>query len=529
MRSAVLSFVLSAGAIIAAWAWLGTAVPMPPSPYAAGEKLPCVSYAPFRGQQNPWMPENITEAQIDDDLKRLKTITDCVRTYSIDHGLDQIPAVAARHGMTVIQGLWLSSLPNLSREQIEGAVALAQKFPDVIRAIVVGNEVLLRGEMSAPRLAETIREVKGRVGGIPVTYADVWEFWLRNRDLAREVDFITVHILPYWEDFPIGVDHAAAHLDAIRKQVGEAFPGRDILIGETGWPSAGRMREAARPSPAEQARFLHEVLALAKRQNYRINIIEAFDQPWKRQLEGTVGGHWGLYEDATRARKFTWGEAVSNHPLWRWQAGGGVLLAMAVFAAAFAARRDSPAPRIWTGVGVIAAVSGTFAAWAVANVPLESLFVGGWIRSLAWAGLAILAPVIGAAALVSGRPAAPFADVIARRRPNALAFALGAIVLLITVLAIHAALGLTFDPRYRDFPFAALTAALAPVMAVKVLVPVVAGGIRPAAETVAAGLLGLCAIYILFNESAANWQAVWFCAGLAVLTACLLRVRAARG
>ena len=532
MRSAVAFLVLSAAAIVAAWAWLGTAVPMPPSPYAAGETLPCISYAPFRGSQNPWMPESVTAAQIDEDLGRLKAVTSCVRTYSIDHGLALIPELAQRHGMTVMLGLWLSSRPDLSREQIEGAVALALRFPDVIRAIVVGNEVLLRGEMSAGQLSSVIREVKGRVGAIPVTYADVWEFWLRNRDLANQVDFITVHILPYWEDFPIPVSNAAAHLDAIRKQVGEAFPGRDILIGETGWPSAGRMREGARPSPADQARFLHEVLTLAKRQNYRINVIEAFDQPWKRQLEGTVGGHWGLFDDANRAAKFQWGEAVSNHPFWRWQAGGGIVLACVIFAAAFAAIRKTatnPTPSVWAGVGAIAAISGTMAGWAAVNVPLESLFVGGWIRSLAWAGLAILCPIVGAAALVSGRPAAGFAEIIARRwRSDPLAFAFGAVFLLVAVLAMHAALGLVFDPRYRDFPFAALTAALAPFVAVRLLVPG-GKGVRPAAETAAAGMLGLCTLYILFNESFANWQSVWFCAGLAVLTACLLRVRAARG
>ena len=172
--------------------------------------------------------------------------------------------------------------------------------------MVVGNEVLLRGEMSATDLAGTIRAVKARVR-VPVTYADVWEFWLRNRDVANAVDFITIHILPYWEDFPIPAGDAAAHVDAIRRQVVDAFPGKEVMIGEVGWPSAGRMREGALPSPANQARVIQDVLALGKRENFRVNVIEAFDQPWKRALEGTVGGHWGLFDAATRAPKFAWG------------------------------------------------------------------------------------------------------------------------------------------------------------------------------------------------------------------------------
>ena len=89
---------------------------------------------------------------------------------------------------------------------------------------------------------------------MPVTYADVWEFWLRYREVAAAVDFITIHILPYWEDFPIPARDAARHVDAIRKQVVAAFPDKEIFLGEFGWPSAGRMREGALPSPANQAR-----------------------------------------------------------------------------------------------------------------------------------------------------------------------------------------------------------------------------------------------------------------------------------
>src|SRR5215472_4252696 len=201
--------------------------------------------------------------------------------------------------MKVLQGLWLSNKPELSRKQVATTIALAKRFPDVIAAVIVGNEVLLRGEMSASDLVRTIREVKAQVS-MPVTYADVWEFWLRHRDVAAAVDFVTVHILPYWEDFPI--------------------PAKDVFVGEFGWPSAGRMREGALPSPVNQAYAMHAVLDRAKRENYRVNLIEAYDQPWKRWLEGTVGRHWGLFDAYGRRAKFVWGGAISNHPHWPWQA-----------------------------------------------------------------------------------------------------------------------------------------------------------------------------------------------------------------
>jgi glucan 1,3-beta-glucosidase len=525
-------FALTAAAIVAVWGWLGAKVEMPHAPLASGEKVHCISYAPFRGAQDPFGPDiPIDPRQIEEDLAQLKQITDCVRTYSTDHGLDQIPEIARRHGIKVMQGLWLSSRPDLTRKQIETGIALAKRFPDVITALVVGNEVLLRGEMAAPELARTIREVKAQVP-MPVTYADVWEFWLRNRELAGAVDFITIHILPYWEDFPIPAKDAAQHVDAIRRQVAAAFPGREIFLGEFGWPSAGRMREGALPSPVNQARTVQEILALAKRENYRTNLIEAYDQPWKRQLEGTVGGHWGLYEAYRRQAKFAWGAPVSNHPDWPWQAAGGVGFAAVIFAAALLAGRRSKSPPdrgIWLRVAVIAFAGGATIGWAVANVPLESLTAGDWIRSLGWTAVAFVAPVAAAVAVME-RGTMPTLDRMLGRSPRRprelLALVLGTVVVALTVLAVQAALGLVFNPRYRDFPFAPLTAAAVPLL----FVVTWEGRLRaerPAAETAIAVTLIACAIYIVFNESFANWQSLWFCAGVLAFAFTLLQARAA--
>src|SRR4029077_6519155 len=149
MGIATALFALAAAVIVAAWGWLGAAVEMPPSPLGAGEKLHCVSYTPFRGDQSPFGPDvPIDPRQIDEDLAQLKRITDCVRTYSVDHGLDQIPEIAKRHGMKVLQGVWLSNRRDRTRLQVDVAIGLAKRFPDVIAGMVVGNEVLLRGEMS---------------------------------------------------------------------------------------------------------------------------------------------------------------------------------------------------------------------------------------------------------------------------------------------------------------------------------------------------------------------------------------------
>jgi len=367
-----------------------------------------------------------------------------------------------------------------------------------------------------------------------VTYADVWEFWLKNRDLASAVDFITIHILPYWEDFPIPANNAAAHVDAIRRMVSTAFPGKDILIGEVGWPSAGRMREGALPSPSNQALVMHQVLTVAKHGGYRVNLMEAFDQPWKRRLEGTVGGHWGLFASGESTPKFTWGMPVSNHPLWRWQAAGGVSLAALVFAAALMIGRargaSDPTAAVWVRIAMIAVVGGILVGIAVENAGLESYAIGGRIRSLALVTIAIMGPLVGAAALVIRAPAPTFAQVLGRHgeRPHdRIILALGAVLVLLTIVALQSALGLVFDPRYRDFPFAPLTAAGVPFFLLALTQPL-AKGIRQPAETIAAAALLLSAGFIVVNESVANWQALWLSLTLAGLAITLLRSRGER-
>src|SRR6201991_4034627 len=194
LRTPLALLLISLGAIAAVWWWLATPITLARAPIDPNAKLLCVSYAPFRGAQTPLQPStHIDREQIAQDLAQLAKISDCVRPYSIANGLDQVPEVAAKVGLKVIQGIWLSSNRQKNLAQISVAIELTKEHPGVITALVVGNEVLLRGEMTTADLAANIRSVKARVT-VPVTYADVWEFWLRNREVYEAVDFVTIHI-----------------------------------------------------------------------------------------------------------------------------------------------------------------------------------------------------------------------------------------------------------------------------------------------------------------------------------------------
>jgi exo-beta-1,3-glucanase (GH17 family) len=530
LRTPLALLLISLIAIGGVWWWLATPITLARAPIDPNAKLLCVSYAPFREGQTPLVTTTqIAPEQIAQDLAQLAKISDCVRTYSIENGLDQVPALAAKVGLKVIQGIWLGSnrLKNLA--QISTVVRLTKEYPGVITAVVVGNEVLLRGEMTTSDLAATIRSVKSQVS-VPITYADVWEYWLRNREIYEAVDFVTIHILPYWEDFPIRAKYAAAHVDAIRKRMAVAFPGKEILVGETGWPSQGRMREGALPSRTNQARVVSEILGLAKQENFRVNLIEAYDQPWKRQLEGTVGGYWGLIDSVQRAVKYPPGEAISNFPFWKLQMGSGMALSVFVFGAAWLTLRRRPwTPRLasWIAVGISATTAGILFGIATDKLFYESYGIGGWLGWGALLTAAIASPMLCANALMSGRALPTFLELLGPRDARAasvLTIILGAALVVTTLIGAETALGFVFDPRYRDFPFAALTMAVVP-FSLLMLLNRPQDGVRPIAETVFAGLLAGSVLFILPSEGADNWQSLWTCAVYFLLAVTLWRAR----
>ncbi|MCA1456910.1 beta-(1-6) glucans synthase [Bradyrhizobium sp. BRP22] len=528
----LLLFLLSMSIIVAAWCWLATPVASGHAPVDPVRKLDCVSYAPFRGHQTPWNSSVVISAdQIAQDFADLARITNCIRIYSVENGLDKVPELASKVGLKVILGVWIGRDRLKNASLIETAVLLANQFTDVVTAVIVGNEVLLRGELPEAGLREAIRSAKGRVS-VPVSYADSWDFWLRYPELAHDVDFVTIHVLPYWEDVPPRAEDAPQHVIDARNKIALAFPGKEIFIGEAGWPSRGRMRDGALPSRINQARFTFDLLDKANRENVRINLFEAYDEPWKRQWEGTVGAHWGWLDGESRQLKYSSGATVSNYPHWKLQLGAGLGFGIAVFVTALLARWRSAAPSAlprWLAVAASATASGILLGVSVENALYESYGFAGLVRQGSLLMTAMFLPLLCANALMSGRALPAFVELIGPRetRTRSLpALLLGAVLLVTALVAVEVALGLMFDPRSRDFPFAGLTMAVVPIWTVALLnrrkLPVCA-----TSEAVFASLFAAAAFYILLHEGVQNWQSLWTSTTLFLLGAALWRSRSA--
>jgi exo-beta-1,3-glucanase (GH17 family)/cellulose synthase/poly-beta-1,6-N-acetylglucosamine synthase-like glycosyltransferase len=283
-----------------------------------------VAFSPYAADQNPFGSKDVPPVeQIDSDLRLLENKTYSVRTYSVLGSLGKIPELAAKHHISVALGIQLDK--NLDENELEmrTGIALAREHRNVSR-VLVGNEVLLRGDMTVPELAQQLDRARAAIRQ-PVGYADTWATWLRNPEIARHVDFIAVHLFPYWEgvDVESAVDFCFRELKAVQL----AYPKKPVIIGEIGWPSEGRNRAGAVASVSNEALFLRRFLARAEKGHQRYYIMEAFDQPWKARDEGAVGSYWGIY-DVNRQPKFEFTAPIVRIPEWHMLAATSVALAL---------------------------------------------------------------------------------------------------------------------------------------------------------------------------------------------------------
>lgn len=454
-RFTVFNFVLLV--LLSVWLWQkNQPVSMVDAVLPADGKVQCVSYAPYYGKdQTPFkIGTVIPKSQIDTDLKRISKQSNCVRIYSVGQGLDYVPIAAQKLGMQVLVGAWIGWTDADNDKEIKLATTLANQYPETVKALIIGNEVLLRGEQTEEAMLAYIAKAK-QLTKTPVTYADVWEFWLKHSRLEQSVDFVTIHLLPYWENNPQSVEQSIAHANAVMAKLSSAFK-KPILIGETGWPSIGRQRGLSTPSQLNQARYIRTFLREAHQKQWNYNLIEAFDQPWKRELEGTVGGFWGIYDTSLNPKFNFVGDVAERRdqlaPIYFGGMGAIILLCIG-FVAGF---KDK-----WSllGIGLLGALTGVAGMLqleyltsacgdgslmtALSCVPTAGRPLPLIVMALQWCSLggAVLATwlIVLSFMLSQQRP------VIAMRARQ-----LSAFVLLVGAVTIGVLL--TVDGRYRDFP-----------------------------------------------------------------------------
>ena len=306
--------------LIALWALFNRPGHAPPWP----AMIEGVSFSPFRPNQSPEGTRYPSEAEIARDLDLLSDKVRSVRTYSTEGTLGAVPRLARERGMTSTVGVWISDDLERNEREISDLASRMPEFQGSVDAIIVGNETLLRQELDVDELAAYVDEIREMVSPIPVTVAETWSNWTKHPSLAAHVDFITAHVLPYWEGVPSY--QADEYVFERLEQLEHTFAGKPVMLGEVGWPSEGRKRGGAEPSLKNQATFLRQFLSTATERGTDYFVLEAFDQIWKTN-EGAVGRYWGIY-NADRQAKFPFAAPVSSVPEWPALAGLSIAIAI---------------------------------------------------------------------------------------------------------------------------------------------------------------------------------------------------------
>ena len=104
--------------------------------------------------------------------------------------------------------------------QPDALIRLANEHSNVIR-LFIGNEAILRGDLTVAELGAELDRVRAATSQ-PVSTAEPWHVWIANPELARHVDFIGVHLLPYWEG--IHVDRAVDFVVQKMQLLAATFP-----------------------------------------------------------------------------------------------------------------------------------------------------------------------------------------------------------------------------------------------------------------------------------------------------------------
>ncbi|HEY6983068.1 glycosyltransferase [Reyranella sp.] len=398
--------------------------------------------------EEPPPPVKPRKEQIQYDFAMMAGHVDYIRTYRTSDGGEEMAEIAARNGLKLVPGAWIYSAveakqqfgrdaADVNAEETRGLIRMANQNPNVIDRVMVGNENILRWDaqkddrdnnaVSPAQLIREIRNVKRNVK-VPVSTAEPWHVWLRYPELAREVDFLAVHILPYWDE-----QSSEAPLDYLKNKIKllrQAYPNKNIIVTEVGWPSNGAERRSPatglikRATPAEQAKNVRDMVAWLKSQNIDYFVVEAIDQPWKSyDLEGKAGGYWGLW-NADREPKFAWSGAIETFPQWWVWAVWSVVGALPLMALFLWKWRDLAAVGQLAFCGLVA-LSASAVAYG-ASVAAGTYMVSGEV--IGWAMLAFFLIVSLAMALVQAlelvetiwrrhwrREALPAAEMIARQ------------------------------------------------------------------------------------------------------------------
>lgn len=260
-------------------------------------KIHGICFSPYIAGQGPGA--ELSDEQIRARLSIVQPYVHWVRTFACSEGNERIPAIAKELGLKTLVGVWLGEDLEINEVELANGMALARAGH--VDLLAVGNEVLLRDELSENELIDYIERAKRDAAGVPVGYVDAYFKFVNHPRVSDACDVIFANCYPFWEGYP--AEHALVYMKEMYRHAVRAGKGKRVVISETGWPNLGSvLRGRSQPSFENAIRYFINAYQWAEEENIEIFYFSAFDESWKVAEEGDVGAYWGLWDAEDRLK-----------------------------------------------------------------------------------------------------------------------------------------------------------------------------------------------------------------------------------
>jgi exo-beta-1,3-glucanase (GH17 family) len=261
-------------------------------------KIHGLSFSPYLEGQGPGT--ELQEAQIRERLAVIQPFVHWIRTFSCKEGNELTPRIAAENGLKTMVGVWLDE--DLEKNETELANAIEVARAGHADILAVGNEVLLRGELSEDELLEYIHRVQQAVPDVPVGYVDAYFKFVDHPRVTEACDVLLANCYPFWEGCP--AEYALLYMKDMYRRVVNIAGGKRVIISETGWPNIGTATGGAVPSLRSAIKYFVDTYRWAEEDGIEVFYFSAFDEAWKVAAEGDVGAYWGLWDKDGKPKYF---------------------------------------------------------------------------------------------------------------------------------------------------------------------------------------------------------------------------------
>ena len=249
-----------------------------------------ICFSPYREYQDT--DDTLSDSQIMERMERIAPYTKWMRSFSCTGGNEHIPKAAKENGLKTMVGAWIGHNKEENDKEIKALIGLAKK--GLVDIAVVGNEVLMRDDLSEQQILDYLAEVKEALPTLKVGYVDAYYQFIQRPKLVEACDVILINCYPFWEGSKI--EFATSSLKEMYEATKKIANDKPVIITETGWPNLGDSVGMSIPSQQNAMEYFINANSWAASEKAPLFYFSSFDESWKVHQEGDVGARWGIWD-----------------------------------------------------------------------------------------------------------------------------------------------------------------------------------------------------------------------------------------